>query len=48
VEVFGERNKQPEKLDAITRLPLKPSEQIQSISVISSKLIEQQGALSGD
>ncbi|MCX2741240.1 TonB-dependent receptor [Pontibacter anaerobius] len=45
VEVFGERNKQPEKLDAITRLPLKPSEQIQSISVISEKLIEQQGAL---
>lgn len=45
VEVFGERDKQPEKLDAITRLPLKPSEQIQSISVISEKLIEQQGAL---
>lgn len=45
VEVFGVRNKQPEKLDAITRLPLKPSEQIQSISVISEKLIEQQGAL---
>lgn len=46
VEVFGARNKQPEKLDAITRLPLKPSEQIQSVSVISEKLIEQQGALS--
>ncbi|PRY12292.1 iron complex outermembrane receptor protein [Pontibacter ummariensis] len=45
IEVFGERNKQPEKLDALTRLPLKPSEQIQSISVISEKLIEQQGAL---
>ena len=45
VEVFGERNKQPEKLDAITRLPLKPREQIQSISVISDRLIEQQGAL---
>ncbi|WP_299759099.1 TonB-dependent receptor [uncultured Pontibacter sp.] len=45
VEVFGVRDKQPEKLDAITRLPLKPSEQIQSISVISEKLIEQQGAL---
>src|SRR5690606_29804971 len=27
VEVFGERNKQPEKLDAVTRLPLKPSDQ---------------------
>lgn len=46
VEVFGERGKQPAKLDAITRLPLKPSDQIQSISVISDKLIEQQGALS--
>ncbi|MFD1143259.1 TonB-dependent siderophore receptor [Larkinella insperata] len=45
VEVFGARDKQPEKLDAITRLPLKPSDQIQSISVISNKLIEQQGAL---
>lgn len=45
IEVFGERDKQPEKLDAITRLPLKPSEQIQSISVISERLIEQQGAL---
>ncbi|MFV0379112.1 MAG: TonB-dependent siderophore receptor [Mangrovibacterium sp.] len=46
VEVFGERYVQPEKLDAITRMPLRPSEQIQSISVISSKLIEQQGVLS--
>ncbi|WP_181307639.1 TonB-dependent receptor [Rufibacter sp. XAAS-G3-1] len=45
VEVFGEREKQPEKLDAITRLPLKPIDQIQSISVISDRLIEQQGAL---
>lgn len=45
VEVFGKRNKQPEKLQALTRLPLKPSEQIQSISIISSKLIEQQGNL---
>ncbi|WP_207434735.1 TonB-dependent receptor [Sabulibacter ruber] len=45
VEVFGEREKQPDKLDAITRLPLKPIDQIQSISVISDRLIEQQGAL---
>ena len=45
VEVFGVREAQPEKLDAITRLPLKPGDQIQSISVISEKLIEQQGAL---
>ncbi|PWJ58671.1 iron complex outermembrane receptor protein [Dyadobacter jejuensis] len=46
VEVFGDRNKQPDKLEAITRLPLKPSDQIQSISVISDRLIEKQGALS--
>ncbi|GGK79000.1 TonB-dependent siderophore receptor [Rufibacter glacialis] len=45
VEVFGERQRQPDKLDAITRLPLKPIDQIQSISVISDRLIEQQGAL---
>lgn len=45
VEVFGERYEQPQKLDAITRMPLRPSEQIQSISVISNKLIEEQGAL---
>ncbi|SFC91406.1 iron complex outermembrane recepter protein [Flexibacter flexilis DSM 6793] len=45
VEVFGDRNKRPEKLDAITRLPLKPSEQIQSVSVISNKLIEEQGSM---
>lgn len=45
VEVFGERYKQPEKLDAITRMPLRPNEQIQSISVISEKVILEQGAL---
>lgn len=45
VEVFGERYKQPEKLDVITRMPLRPSEQIQSISVISDKVISEQGAL---
>lgn len=45
VEVFGERYRQPEKLDAITRMPLRPSEQIQSISVISDKVISEQGAL---
>lgn len=45
VEVFGERFKQPEKLDVITRMPLRPSEQIQTISVISEKVIAAQGAL---
>lgn len=45
VEVFGVRYEQPDKIDALTRLPLKPYEQIQSISIIGSKLIEDQGAL---
>jgi iron complex outermembrane receptor protein len=45
VEVFGERYKKPKGLESITRLPLKPTDQIQSISVISSKVIEAQGAL---
>lgn len=45
VEVFGERGKQPEKLSLITRMPLRPSEQIQSISVLSNRLIEEQGSL---
>lgn len=45
VEVFGERFKQPEKLDVITRMPLRPSEQIQTISIISEKVITEQGAL---
>ena len=45
IEVFGERNKKPKGLETITRLPLKPSDQIQSISIISHKVIEAQGAL---
>lgn len=45
VEVFGNRNHSPDKIESITRLPLKPYEQIQSISIISGKLIEDQGAL---
>lgn len=45
VEVFGNRNNSPEKLESITGLPLKPYEQIQSISILSGKLIEDQGAL---
>jgi len=46
LEVFGNKETAPDKLDAITRLPLLPTEQIQSISIISEKLIEQQGNLS--
>lgn len=45
IELFGERKKQPEGLEAITRLPLKPRDQIQSISIISYKAIEELGAL---
>ncbi len=45
VELFGERNRQPEGLEVITRLPLKPRDQIQSISIVSSKVIEQLGGL---
>lgn len=45
IEVFGERNKRPKGLEDITRMPLKPNEQIQTISVISNKVIEAQGAL---
>lgn len=45
VELFGEKNKQPEGLEVITRLPLKPRDQIQSISTISYKVIEGLGGL---
>ena len=46
VEVFGMRRQQPDKLDILTRIPLRPSEQVQSISVISHKMITEQGVLS--
>ncbi|HUH27139.1 TonB-dependent siderophore receptor [Gelidibacter sp.] len=45
VEIFGSRFKHPDKIEALTRLPLSPYEQIQSISIISDKLIAQQGNL---
>lgn len=45
VEVFGARNSRPDKIEALTRLPLETYDQIQSISVISDKLIKNQGAL---
>ncbi|MFB9055723.1 TonB-dependent siderophore receptor [Mariniflexile ostreae] len=46
IELFGNRHKHPDKIEALTRLPLAPYEQIQSISIISEKVIEQQGNLS--
>ncbi|GAA3593855.1 TonB-dependent receptor [Flavivirga amylovorans] len=45
IELFGSRNKRAEKLETLTRLPLAPNEQLQSISILSNKLIEQQNAL---
>lgn len=45
IEVFGRRHRTPEKLDFLTRMPLRPSEQIQSISVVSDMMIAQQGNL---
>ncbi len=45
VELFGNRFEHPDKIEAITRLPLAPYEQIQSISIISDRLITQQGNL---
>lgn len=45
VEVFGDKEVQADKLDALTRLPLAPNAQIQAISIISDKVIRDQGAL---
>ncbi|MGY0426382.1 MAG: TonB-dependent receptor domain-containing protein [Polaribacter sp.] len=45
IELFGSRTKRAEKLETLTRLPLKPNEQLQSISILSHKLIDQQNAL---
>src|SRR5690554_4261497 len=46
VEVFGDRNKSQRKIEQITRFPVSINDQIQSISIVSEKLIEDQGALS--
>jgi len=45
VELFGSNDKQPEGLELITRLPIKPRDRVQSISVISHKVIENLGGL---
>ncbi len=45
VEIFGDRNKNQRGLETITRFPGNPQDQLQSISTISEKLIEDQGAL---
>lgn len=46
VEVFGKRRERPEKIEALMRIPLRLDEQVQSVSVISQKMISEQGALS--
>ena len=45
VELYGSRTRRAEKLQTLTRIPLKPNEQLQSISILSQKLIDQQNAL---
>lgn len=43
VEIFGERNRAQRGIEQITRFPVSIKDQIQSISVVSEKLIEDQG-----
>ncbi len=45
VELFGTRTKRAEKLETLTRLPLAPNEQLQSISILSHALIDKQNAI---
>ena len=45
VEIFGDRNTKQRGLENVTRFPGSPQDQLQSISVISEKLITEQGAL---
>ncbi len=45
VELYGSRTRRAEKIETITRIPLEPNEQLQSISILSKKLIDQQNAL---
>ena len=45
IEIFGDRNTKQRGLETITRMPVNPQLQPQSISTISEKLIQDQGAL---
>lgn len=45
IEVFGKRRERPEKIEALTRIPLRLDEQVQSVSVISQKMLTDQGVL---
>lgn len=46
IELFGSKERRAEKLETLTRLPLAPNEQLQSISILSHTLIDKQNALS--
>lgn len=45
VEIFGDRNKKQRGIESITRFPVNSNDQIQTVSIVSEKLIEDQGAL---
>ena len=45
VEIFGDRNMKQRGIETVTRMPVNPQYTPQSISTISEKLIEEQGAL---
>lgn len=45
VQVFGKGFKAPEKMDFLTRMPLRFGEQIQSISMVNDSVIRKQGVL---
>lgn len=45
VEIFGDRNTKQRGIESITRFPINTNDQIQTVSVISDKLIASQGAL---
>ncbi|MGB6092536.1 MAG: TonB-dependent receptor [Moheibacter sp.] len=45
VEIFGRREEKPKGIEQITRFPVNTNQQIQTVSIISEKLIENQGVL---
>lgn len=45
IEIYGNRNNKQRGIEQITRFPVNINDQIQSISVVSEKLIEDQGSL---
>lgn len=45
IKLYGKSNKNQKKVQNLTRLPLKLKDQVQSISIVSDKVIKEQGAL---